>query len=256
MYVKSIAVTDYSTGTQYTYSGTDGTWQSIKSTGGTINSSGKGATPIDSSAPAITSVPNSAPIPFEGTHRDASSSAVKSGWPWVGTTMQTSATSTATSYPGLPAGWTVSSSGKAIPPSNAASVSEPPLLSAFRTMEKQQLTRNLQSPSLPTSTLQVSSPQASPAGGGYNISTGWDQQGFATTYTVADSAATQKPQYNQQGFLVTSTPTIQPSAQAVDSTNSAAPKVQVHEAVTTGGAKANKVGPLLGVACLGGALLL
>jgi len=260
MYVKSIAVTDYSTGTQYTYSGTDGTWQSIKSTGGTINSSGKGATPVDSSAPAITSVSNSAPIPFEGTHRDTSSSAVKSGWPWVGTTLQTSTTSTATSYPGLPAGWTVSSSGKVLPPSNAASVSEPPLLSAFRTMEKHQLTSNLQSPSLPTSTSQVSLPQASAAGGGYETSTGWDQQGFPTTYTVADSAATQKPQYNQQGFLVTPTPTVQSSftvaAQGVDSTSSAAPKVQVHEAATTGGAKANKVGPLLGVACLGGALLL
>ena len=131
MYVKSIAVTDYSTGTQYTYSGTDGTWQSIKSNGGTINSSGKGATPVDPSAPAVTSVSNSAPIPFEGTHRDTSSSAVKSGYPWVATTMQTSSTSTATTYPGLPAGWTVTSSGKVLPPSNAASVSEPPLLSAF-----------------------------------------------------------------------------------------------------------------------------
>lgn len=127
-------------------------------------------------------------------------------------------------------------------------------------MEMHQLIQTLQSPSLPTSTSQVSLPQASAAGGGYSISTGWDQQGFATTYTVADSAATQKPQYNQQGFLVTSTPTVQssftPAAQGVDSTSSAAPKVQVHEAATTGGARANKVGPLLGVACLGGALLL
>jgi hypothetical protein len=37
MYLKSIATTDYSTSSQYTYSGTTGTWQSIRSTGDTIN---------------------------------------------------------------------------------------------------------------------------------------------------------------------------------------------------------------------------
>lgn len=126
MYVKSIAVTDYSTGTQYTYSGTDGTWQSIKSTGGSINSNSKDATPVDSNAPAVTATSNNVPVPFEGTHRGPDSTIVKSGYPWVATTLQTSASSTATTYPGLPSGWTVTSSGKVIPPSNAAPVSEPP----------------------------------------------------------------------------------------------------------------------------------
>lgn len=130
MYVKSIAVTDYSTGTQYTYSGTDGTWQSIKSTGGTIGSSG-GGSKVDSNAPAVTLVSNGAPVPFEGTHRDTASTAVHSGYPWVASTLVTSPSSTATTYPGLPAGWTVTSSGKVLPPSNAASVSEPPLFRLF-----------------------------------------------------------------------------------------------------------------------------
>ncbi|KAL8831540.1 MAG: hypothetical protein Q9191_000818 [Dirinaria sp. TL-2023a] len=240
MYVKSIAVTDYSTGSQYTYSGTDGTWQSIKSNGGAINSNSKGATPVDSAAPAVTSTSNSAPMPFEGTHRDTSSTIVKSGYPWVATTLQTSATSTATTYPGLPAGWTVTSSGKVLPPSNAAP-----------------------SPSRPTSTSQDSSPQASGAAGGYKVTTGWDQRGFKTTKTVADSAATQKPQYNEQGFLITPTPALQsrssptPAAKVADQASSGA-NVQVHKAAATNGAQAKSFGslPFLGAACLGGALLL
>lgn len=125
MQVKSIAVTDYSTGTQYTYSGSDGTWQSITSTGGTINSGGKGVSPVGSASPAVTSTSNGAPLPFEGTHRDTSATVVKSGYPWVATTLQTSVSSTATTYPGLPSGWTVTSSGKVLPPSSAAPVSEP-----------------------------------------------------------------------------------------------------------------------------------
>ena len=129
MQVKSIAVTDYSTGTQYTYSGTSGTWDSIQSDG-KINSSGKGASPVVAAAPVITSSSNSAPMPFEGTHRSESTYVKPDTYPWVASTLATSASTTATTYPGLPAGWTVTSSGKVLPPS-AASVSEhfPPRLS-------------------------------------------------------------------------------------------------------------------------------
>ena len=122
MVVSSIAVTDYSTGTQYTYSGTDGTWQSVKSNGGTIHSSGNGAAPVAAAPPAVTSTSNSAPMPFEGTHRDTTTASTPNAGGWTPTTMQTSA-STATALPGLPSGWTVTSSGKVIPPS-AAPVSE------------------------------------------------------------------------------------------------------------------------------------
>lgn len=126
MQVKSIAATDYSTGTQYTYSGTSGTWESIQAAGGKVNPhGGSGASPAGVTAPEVTSASNSAPIPFEGTHRDTSSTYTQPNvYPWIAgaTTLQTA---TATTYPGLPSGWTVSNSGKVIPPS-AASVSEPP----------------------------------------------------------------------------------------------------------------------------------
>ena len=119
----------------------------------------------------------------------------------------------------------------------------------------------LQSPSLPSSTSQELSPQASGAAGGYEVKTGWDDRGFKTTYTVAISAATQKPQYNEQGFLITPTPALQsrstptPAIKVADSASTSA-GVVVHEAVTTGGANSNIFSPLLGAACLGGVLLL
>ena len=136
MYLKSIAVTDYSTGSQYTYSGTTGTWQSIRSTGGTINSNGTPADPAptiaSSAAPTITSPASySVPLPFEGTHADSTSSFVTpSIYPWIGSataTLETSITSAiTTSISGLPSGWTVNSSGKVVPP-NAASAIVPPI---------------------------------------------------------------------------------------------------------------------------------
>jgi len=133
MLVKSIAVTDYSTGTSYRYSDTSGTWGSIQAEQGKVNpGGGSGAVVAGAAAPAVTSTSNSAPMPFEGTHHDSSSTYTQPNvYPWVAgaTTLQTS-TVTATTYPGLPSGWLVTSSGKVVPPS-AASVSEPPSFSAL-----------------------------------------------------------------------------------------------------------------------------
>ncbi|KAI4288175.1 MAG: hypothetical protein L6R35_002562 [Caloplaca aegaea] len=71
MMVKSIAVTDYSTGTQYSYSGTSGTWQSIQSEGGEINSSGsKAVGPVEAGSSSSTTS-EAAPLPFSGTHKAA-----------------------------------------------------------------------------------------------------------------------------------------------------------------------------------------
>ncbi len=120
MQVKSVSVSDYSTGTQYAYGGSSGTWDSIQAVGGRVGTGG--GTVAGAAAPAVTSASNSAPIPFSGSNRDTNV------YPWVAnpTTLQTS-TGAPTTYPGLPAGWTVTSSGKVLPPS-AAPVSEPPRL--------------------------------------------------------------------------------------------------------------------------------
>lgn len=126
MQVKSISVTDYSTGSQYKYSGTDGTWQSITAVGGSVNPQGGKGSPAGSSAPEVSATTNSGPMPFQGTHSDKSTNVAQpNAGGWTPTTLATSGTPTVTTYPGLPDGWTVTSSGKVLPPS-AAPVSEPP----------------------------------------------------------------------------------------------------------------------------------
>lgn len=126
--VQSISVTDYSTGSQYKYTGTDGTWQSITAVGGSVNSNGgSGSAKEAAAAPSVTASSNNAPMAFSGTHSDKSSAVSQpNDGGWSPTTFQTNTQVTATTYPGLPAGWTVTSSGKVLPPS-AAPVSEPPL---------------------------------------------------------------------------------------------------------------------------------
>jgi hypothetical protein len=118
MQVKSISVTDYSTGTQYKYGDQSGTWQSIVAINGKVNPGG--STVVESSAPAVTSSSSGQPIPFQGTHEQSSTYVTPTVYPWVPMqTTLTSATVTYTNYPGLPSGWTVSSSGKVVPPSSA-----------------------------------------------------------------------------------------------------------------------------------------
>jgi hypothetical protein len=132
MQVRSISVQDYSTGTQYIYSDTTGTWGSITAVDGEVNpKGGKGAAPVIANPPAVTSASKAAPMPFGGTHRDESTHVRPDVYPWVATTLQRSTTSAPTTYPGLPAGWTVRSDGKVLPPSTAA-VSELPLISCVR----------------------------------------------------------------------------------------------------------------------------
>jgi hypothetical protein len=123
MIVQSVKATDYSTGTEYTYTNESGDWQSIKSTGGAI--SGSGAVAGDPSAsiaaPAVTSTATGAPE-FSSTFT------TPDVYPWVPSTTSLSST-LVTSYAGLPSGWTLNSSGKPIPPPSAAPVSEPPCFS-------------------------------------------------------------------------------------------------------------------------------
>jgi beta-glucanase (GH16 family) len=130
MQVQSLKVTDYSTGTQYKYNGNSGNWQDIVAVGGSVNSGG--GTNVGSSAPAVTSISSGQPIPFDGTHRDTTVASTPTVYPWVpmASTLSTSTVSY-TNYPGLPSGWTVSSSGKVVPPSSAPVRKRPFQLVAF-----------------------------------------------------------------------------------------------------------------------------
>jgi hypothetical protein len=115
MQIKSVSVQDYSTGTQYTYSGTTGNWQDITAVGGSVNSGGGSA--VGSSAPSVTSVSSGQPIPFDG--KSSAVATTPTVYPWVPQSTFSTSTISLGSYPGLPSGWTVSSSGKVVPPSAA-----------------------------------------------------------------------------------------------------------------------------------------
>lgn len=136
MYCKSIQVSDYSTGTSYSYSGTSGTWQSIKSNGGSISSTGEDTPSNTVPSPSVTSASsNNAPVGGFGYPRTTTIT-TPTVWPWVPSATESILTTTGTpvetSISGLPSGWTVNSSGRVVPPANAAScVQIPGILSAL-----------------------------------------------------------------------------------------------------------------------------
>ncbi|KAF9889253.1 hypothetical protein FE257_007566 [Aspergillus nanangensis] len=118
MYMKSLKVTDYSTGSSYSYGDQTGSWESISADGGRINGNidADTASRVES-APTVTATVDSMPIPFSGTHRETSVNERPSVWPWVPTP---TTLSTDTAMTGLPSGWTFSSSGQIQPPSAAS----------------------------------------------------------------------------------------------------------------------------------------
>lgn len=128
MYIKSISVSDYSTGSQYMYSDTSGTWQSIRSQGGKINAGGA-ASPVSSEdAPGVTNpvMQTAPPLGFNPSNSDTAYE-TRTGYPWVLDSATASAvtavSSVYTSIAGLPSGWTITDSGKVIPPSAGATSS-------------------------------------------------------------------------------------------------------------------------------------
>lgn len=117
MYLKSMTVTDYSTGTSYSYGDKTGNWQSITAKGGKVNgNSGEEPTSTES-APAITATVD-IPIPWSGTHKETASWVTPNAWPWVAT----DAPSGSADSTGLPAGW--ESGSRQLQPPAGASLSE------------------------------------------------------------------------------------------------------------------------------------
>lgn len=184
MTVQSIAVTDYSTGTQYKYGDTSGNWESIEAVGGKVNgNAGAAGSPVATAdVPAVTSASPSIPAGLGDNH---GSTAHQTGWPWVATTTLSTVTSVPT-VAGIPDGWIITSSGKIQPASSAAIL---PL-------------------STPFSSAGLSpSPLYPPIGGGLDVSTGFDDRGFPTTYTREYGWQTMPKSYDEQGFLITGAPT-------------------------------------------------
>ena len=59
-----------------------------------------------------------------------------------------------------------------------------------------------------STSLPADSQQGSPGDGGYEVVTSFNQEGFPEIVTEQAGAATAVKSYNEQGFLITSSPTI------------------------------------------------
>lgn len=119
MHMKSMTVTDYSTGTSYRYGDKSGSWQSIIAEGGKVNGNRAAEPTSTESAPVITATIDSVPVPWSGTHKETSSWVTPDVWPWVATGAP-SASST-----GYQSGWE-SSSGQKQPPGGGSISERPP----------------------------------------------------------------------------------------------------------------------------------
>ncbi|KAJ9164609.1 Concanavalin A-like lectin/glucanase [Coniochaeta hoffmannii] len=110
MYVKSLVVTDYSTGKSYRYGDTTGTWQSIVAVDGKVNGNvgNAGIQTVTATAAAATGTAGqSAPtVPVGGIGKG--DTATQTGWPWV-------STGTATANAAVPSGWRITPEGKIVP---------------------------------------------------------------------------------------------------------------------------------------------
>ncbi|KAG6009530.1 hypothetical protein E4U21_002166 [Claviceps maximensis] len=127
MLVKGVVVADYSTGKQYRYTDTSGSWRSVEAVGGRItggpsgsgSGSGSGNAPSPDATPLVASVP--VPVPVGGIAKDGSpATATQTTWPWV-----------ASSTPGpgsIPDGWYMTPSGKIMrsPTSSASALASAP----------------------------------------------------------------------------------------------------------------------------------
>ncbi|KAI0547428.1 concanavalin A-like lectin/glucanase domain-containing protein [Xylaria curta] len=108
MVVQRVKITDYSTGSKYSYGDTSGSWQSIRSEGGSVNGNLGGAG--DLTTTAVTSAISST------STADVPAGGIGSG-------------SSASSSSNLPPGWVMTSDGKVVP-SNSATEPPTPLSSS------------------------------------------------------------------------------------------------------------------------------
>ena len=90
MYVKSVTVEDYSTGTDYTYGGTEfiqsgGVYQHVTAEGGSVNGGATGGS-VGSSSPSSSSPVSSSPASGQVSANPTSEPALQpahTGYPWV-----------------------------------------------------------------------------------------------------------------------------------------------------------------------------
>ncbi|QPH01692.1 hypothetical protein C2857_005895 [Epichloe festucae Fl1] len=133
MTVQAVLIADYSTGRQYRYRDTSGSWESVEAVGGAVNANanananGDATTTVVAGAgaatPAVTPGFVSVPVPVGGIAKDGSpATATQTGWPWVaGANPSGSSGSSSGGGGSIPDGWYMTPNGKIMrSPSSAA----------------------------------------------------------------------------------------------------------------------------------------
>ncbi|KKA29993.1 hypothetical protein TD95_002976 [Thielaviopsis punctulata] len=117
MYVKSVMVADYSTGTEYNYTDHSGSWESIQAIGGSVNGRLNADGELSLTATVSSGSTVSATVPAGLATDSSTSTYTQTGWPWVAGAEPTRGS--------IPSGWVMTSDGKIVRANAAASVDAP-----------------------------------------------------------------------------------------------------------------------------------
>lgn len=118
MVVRSIIVTDYSTGKEYSYSDNSGSWGSIEARDGEVNGNVGNEDALTVTATAVGTTATSDSVPVGGIGDDSSpATSTQTGWPWNGDE----------SSGALPEGWVMTEEGKIMPEGSSTTVRPPGL---------------------------------------------------------------------------------------------------------------------------------
>ncbi|KPM40674.1 hypothetical protein AK830_g5880 [Neonectria ditissima] len=112
MQVQKIIVTDYSTGSEYKYTDTTGSYESIEAVDGEVNGNADGSSITVTATAAGAAV--TADVPVGIAVDDSTATATQTGWPWVA--------SARPSTGAIPSGWAMNSEGKIVPIGAAGSL--------------------------------------------------------------------------------------------------------------------------------------
>lgn len=119
MLVQSVVIADYSTGKQYKYKDTSGSWESIEAIGGSVNGNFNNGNSLTVTATPSGGAPTSTgfvSVPVGGIGKDGSpATATQTGWPWVASASPSGGT--------IPSGWYMTPNGK-IMRNNAAALKQ------------------------------------------------------------------------------------------------------------------------------------
>lgn len=116
MLVQKVIISDYSTGKEYKYKDTTGTWESIEAVDGKVNGNENQDSVTVTATAEGSAATTGVSVPVGGIAKDGSSATVtQSGWPWDSSSPTDGA---------IPDGWVMTSEGKLMP-SASTSVRSP-----------------------------------------------------------------------------------------------------------------------------------